>query len=366
MRRVNFKISGILIALALLLSAAAKFAYCQSLTVEQYSAALTRVQNDADSASNGTRSAGLAAINDIAPVVRCTVRSGSYELFFVDNRALLSQMNAAQAIKDQDDYTNRWDEIGDQVYTILQAISKDYKPVDSADAQRSAEAVLSGVDFSSQPLPPKSGWEKFGEWFENLLKKLHLRPISGGPTGTISPIVPEVILIVIIVLAVGAAIYFIAQLIISRQGSIGRLSSDSGIALTLEEKELVATHNYNRLRELAQAAAETGDYRSALRLMFLAVLVMLDFEGAIRLDRSKTNWEYIRALSNERELQKLLQPFAAEFDRIWYGQRPASQGQYENALTRYDDVRALLERRAADAAAAASQNSSRRPASAHK
>lgn len=84
----------------------------------------------------------------------------------------------------------------------------------------------------------------------------------------------------------------------------------------------------NHALDEAERAARAGDYRSALRLMYLAMLLRLDDLELIRFDRTGTNWEYLSRLREHPEIHRMLHPITAAFDRKWYGREPADESDY--------------------------------------
>jgi hypothetical protein len=71
------------------------------------------------------------------------------------------------------------------------------------------------------------------------------------------------------------------------------------------------------------------------------MLVALDSEGIVRLNRSQTNWEYVRALKAAQfnNLYDILLPVTREFDRIWYGLQSASRSDFEHIEQSYNAIR---------------------------
>ncbi len=331
------------------------------MTPTQYTDALARVQADcvaAEAAQGDALSAGRA-MSDLAPLLRVAVLessagSGRGELVFADNRSLAGLMQAAglaQATRDEsaaEARSDRWSSIAEDIGQVRGSLPGAQGAVSSGDARALADRVLAGSDFASEPLPPKSVWDRMGDAMTRWLNRLHfphVKPVS-APTTQLSPIVPEIILMIIGATAIGLIVYFSVVWLRERQARTQRQTraSQLDLAFTAEEKELVATHNFDRLRALAEEAAQGGDYRSGYRLMFLAILVYLDAEGAIRLDRAKTNWEYLRSLpSGSGGMREILRPVVREFDRIWYGEHPALQREFDLAAGAYASAQSTLE-----------------------
>jgi hypothetical protein len=102
------------------------------------------------------------------------------------------------------------------------------------------------------------------------------------------------------------------------------LEADSVQADALEEDAWLA---------LAQEKLSAGDYRLAVRAVFLACLSHLAERKLVRLRRSKSNRDYARELAmRAREAAPLRQAFGdgiAVFERTWYGDHPATASEVD-------------------------------------
>jgi hypothetical protein len=77
----------------------------------------------------------------------------------------------------------------------------------------------------------------------------------------------------------------------------------------------------------AALLARDGDYRAALRALYLATLVSLDRRGFIQFDPALTNWQYIRQMSPSTTRRDFAQ-FTRVFDYKWYGDEPTLESDY--------------------------------------
>lgn len=91
----------------------------------------------------------------------------------------------------------------------------------------------------------------------------------------------------------------------------------------------------------AQRYINAGDYRSAVRQLYLATLLMLDRRGRIKYDPTLTNREYLRQVSKDTRAATALQPIVETFDRTWYGFEPISSDEFETYRRRVEQVREL-------------------------
>jgi hypothetical protein len=89
----------------------------------------------------------------------------------------------------------------------------------------------------------------------------------------------------------------------------------------------------------AETLSLQGDYRNAIRYLYLSSLLVLDEQGLMRYDRSRTNREYLRSVSSKPELAKPLRDVIDVFDRVWYGFEGVDEQTYQSYVERVDDLR---------------------------
>ncbi|HKX30323.1 MAG TPA: DUF4129 domain-containing protein [Blastocatellia bacterium] len=87
----------------------------------------------------------------------------------------------------------------------------------------------------------------------------------------------------------------------------------------------------------ATELARQGDYRAAIRRVYLAVLIEMEHRGRLQLHRSKTNRDYLDDL---RSMPEIFPPFSAMtwvFEKAWYGQTRATEEEFNGVLSQYQD-----------------------------
>jgi hypothetical protein len=82
------------------------------------------------------------------------------------------------------------------------------------------------------------------------------------------------------------------------------------------------------LMGMAREAAASGDYRTALHWLMLALLRSLADRGLIALHQSKTNGDYVREVSDAMGAGQQVAQFAADFDRFTYGRTGCSRSDF--------------------------------------
>jgi hypothetical protein len=194
-------------------------------------------------------------------------------------------------------------------------------------------------------------WERFKKWFDGLFgseKKEKNSPAktSGGGAGLGTLRVFLYILIGVLVLAIIVVIVMLVRS--ARRHAAPALV---GRAITLAQPDLrdEETHAAQMPTDgwlaLAKEQMAKGEWRLALRALYLATLARHAADGLLTLAKHKTNLDY------ERELRRraVLQPDVAvefatcrlEFEAVWYGRTPASESVVRTRLEKLEGA-ALL------------------------
>lgn len=311
-------------------------------TPAKYDYALGRVQAslnrqaealDAEVISTG-QSPSLVAQQVLGPVH--SVGLPGQTPILVNTGPLVAAIAAAEAIKDPTTKSDTLESLSDQIGLLRQSLTTAPAKANPMDAAASARKVLAGEEFASDPPPPPSLADKISVWLDKLFKPRKQKP-SSPSSGSINPNVIQAILIVIAAGAFAILVWVLVQAVGRREARIRPLALDE------EEAVLVEARDSNSLLALAEQQAKIGDYRRAFRLVYLASLVTLDTDGVLRFDRSKTNWEYLRALraSGRSDVYAALTPLTREFDQVWYGFAPTNVSQYAWAVTQYEALKAV-------------------------
>ncbi len=317
-------------------------------TPAQYDQALSQVQSaiaaqvgalhSGGSLPTAQRPANVAA-RALAPIIN--VERPGHPAQPVNERLLLAALTAVDRPTPAPARLSQLQALNDQIVALrhdLQAPAPEHgSRVAGQSAVAAAHEVLSENLYESDPLPPPGLLDRFVNWLERILSRL-FRP-RHAPTAP-PPINPVFIKGLLIALLAGAFAVLVAVLV---QWLRRRLPRAQPLALDETEAALVEARDTDSLRALAEQKASQGDYRLALRFIYLALLVALDTDGVLRFDRSKTNWEYLRALraSGRADVYETMAPLTRDFDRIWYGFAATDSGDYARALAQYDALRAV-------------------------
>jgi hypothetical protein len=91
--------------------------------------------------------------------------------------------------------------------------------------------------------------------------------------------------------------------------------------------------------ERARVEAEKQEWRAAVHCLYWATIVMMEGRKLWRQNRARTPREYLLLLEPGSRMQDALRRLTQIFERIWYGLRPAVEGDYVRALALFDELR---------------------------
>jgi hypothetical protein len=111
------------------------------------------------------------------------------------------------------------------------------------------------------------------------------------------------------------------------------LKSDQVVATQLAEDEWL---------RLAQEKIDAGEYRLALRALFLATLAHLGERRMIGIAKSKSNGDYVRELAlrarDRLELRRSFDEQSRVFDRSWYGWHDVTSDMLEQFRSNHQHI----------------------------
>jgi hypothetical protein len=98
----------------------------------------------------------------------------------------------------------------------------------------------------------------------------------------------------------------------------------------LQSEEAMFRTSPSALRAEAMELAQKGEFRTAVRVLYLAVLLQWDERGKFLFDRALTNREVLERLRAGEDAVSVqqLSPLVERFDRFWYGAVPCSPEEY--------------------------------------
>jgi hypothetical protein len=285
--------------------------------VEQTTQSLETVDTD-DPAAVRAQLDGLAARWEDVD----SVRLPDGNIVAIDTEALVDAMQA-----DPPDVAA----LGQQFRALLDAHEDwaQYAPGVTAE-QATLDEILARPEFQwgseeTKPNPIQEFLDNLLRRFWDLLNRLIPGnvPIGGG--------VPNVVLFFVALLLAGI-------LAMALRGMLRDAVNEADLE-ELEEGGELLTADTALLR--AQETAQTGDYRLAVRYLYLSTLLQLEERGLLRYDRARTNREYLRSVAHRADLAAILRDVVDVFDRTWYGFQILDAETYHQYERRVGELRRL-------------------------
>ncbi|MBB2146584.1 hypothetical protein GM921_13865 [Pedobacter sp. LMG 31464] len=161
-------------------------------------------------------------------------------------------------------------------------------------------------DFIYDDVAPQSLslWDRFWRWIWRLINNI----FSGGITGSIIKYVLIAVVIAIVVFAVIKLIGLDYKFLTGKS---------KAVAIPFEES-LENIHEID-FDEQIDFALQNGNYRLAVRLLYLKTLKHLSDKQLINWQPEKTNQAYVLELENENYKQEF-NTLTNQFEYIWYGE----------------------------------------------
>jgi len=156
--------------------------------------------------------------------------------------------------------------------------------------------------YEKETIQRETWWDRFWDWFWNKYDD-----IMSTETGRIT------MRIIYWILGIAALAFFVLKVSKMNRLNLFSASPQSKTPYTIEEENIHAIS----FDEAIQNALQEGNYRLAIRLVYLQNLKMLTDKDLIEWQLNKTNKDYLREL-----IPSLQQPFkhiTDVFEYAWYG-----------------------------------------------
>lgn len=175
-------------------------------------------------------------------------------------------------------------------------------------------------------------WREFWEWLRKMFPASpDIEPSSSSGLST-----AQFVLQIIIFAAVAALVAFLIFKFLPffRRRIASRKLTDDGVRVILGERIDDDQSAFDLFSE-AERLAREGDLRSAIRKGYIAMLCDLADRKIVRLERSKTNRDYLRDVRRMEPLFENVRGLTSSFEVNWYGLRPAEAGDWEEFRSGY-------------------------------
>ncbi|MDH5676030.1 MAG: DUF4129 domain-containing protein [Myxococcales bacterium] len=197
-------------------------------------------------------------------------------------------------------------------------------------ARQQAEAILARDEFREFASNEN---QSLRLWLRRLLRWLEsYEPQDSERSQTRGAGMPRVSAWILMLLGLFALALILAY--VSRSTGLRRRAAGEGQVSDGQSERLLEPVVI--LDEAAQLAAR-GQYREALRALYVATLVTLDRRHLIDFDPTRTNWQYLRAMPPS-DTRQAFAAFTRAFDHKWYGREPATADDYQRCRVLADRI----------------------------
>ena len=154
-------------------------------------------------------------------------------------------------------------------------------------------------------------WNAFWAWLRSLMPKVNTPNMPSMPFLEFLPRLIWSVIILAVLAFLGLAIW---QFTFVR---LGRRVKTAGGLMEADEPDRTADEWLQKADELEWL----GEFRLAVRCLYVACLIRLDEANVARFRRGETNWEHLRRIENSprRPAGFDFRPPTQKFDLVWYG-----------------------------------------------
>jgi hypothetical protein len=201
------------------------------------------------------------------------------------------------------------------------------------------QEILARPEFNT----PMSLWDRFWQWLRNLLSRWLPDSEAGSGNGLLAWLVravPWVISVGIVAVITWLMTYWMQRLLRSfvKDARLDKAAAGNDLPRSAAEA-----------RQQARTAAQTGQYRDAVRRLYLAALLQLSELNLIHFERSLTNREVLTSVAADSPIRSHLEPVVDTFDQVWYGVQEPDQATFDAYEQEIDQLAAAATRAAAHA-----------------
>ncbi len=193
--------------------------------------------------------------------------------------------------------------------------------------------ILNAPEFqwpAEKPSALKIWWENLKRRLWEWLNRLLFGKTAAGSGRSLSSYL----------LTIGGGLFLLLVLFYVLRGL--RLSLVAEKTLGSESTKVHAPLTADAALHQAQTLSTGGDYRTAIRYLYLAALLTLDERGLLHYDRSLTNQEYARTLERIPPLAGIFKSIVNVFDRVWYGRQRVDATAYMDYVKHIEELKRMV------------------------
>ena len=201
--------------------------------------------------------------------------------------------------------------------SLLEATATDAAAADPDAARTSLDDVLNRPEFTGD-LPDPDDGNVVTRWIDQQLERVF------GWLGNDESSSSSWTRVLLTVLGVALVIGLIGLLIQAIRRARSPMDADAARIV------LPDNTSAQEARAEAERFAGVGDYRTALRWLYVATLLRWQEAGRLRVEDSATNHEVLAEVRarGDRTGVRVLSPLIDHFERVWYGDAPCDAQDY--------------------------------------
>ncbi len=185
-------------------------------------------------------------------------------------------------------------------------------------------------DYYEEKTHQSSWWDRFWSWVWHWLQNSK----QGEPAKHTSPYIGYIFWAVIGIIIVVAIIKF------ATNNGINIFSRRSMPVDLLSTGAIENIHEINFDDEIEKAKAD-GNYRLAVRLLYLRALKQLNDAGLIKWRIEKTNSAYLNELT-DAEQRRVFRAVTRQFEYVWYGEFAIDSASFQNIHNLFNNFKQML------------------------
>jgi hypothetical protein len=289
-------------------------AQTSTLTVSEYIAELDGLASTARQLAHPEDVRRL--LNDIPPTWRIQTPQQTFE---VRSEWLRQELNDWQKKPSR--------EIQDRVFARLQilraeAASFQDSPKDVSQKRVLLNGILAGREF--QDIHGPTWLDRFKQRVVELLIRLLGRVFQSSAIPTIG----NAVVYGLMALALLAVAYWMYRTIRNNAG----VEAIAPLSLSVSSK------GWKVWMKEARLAAEGGNWRDAIHLLYWCGISFLEAQELWRPDRARTPREYLRLLPSASEHRQTLGTLTRTFELVWYGTQEADENAFSETLAQLEKL----------------------------
>jgi hypothetical protein len=281
---------------------------------------------------------GIETIVALIPDSESVEIEGQAKPFTADNAWLHSMLAGYEAEVDPQRRVAKLNEIGGRLSALgdhlLRIEEASTAKSDSADPRAKIREILDRPDYRPRTETRLGGflrrtWQTISDFLGELFKafgRLLARLLSASADGSWFSSV-------LIIAALAAAFIGVVRMAMRMKPLKRRPKKRTVLGEEMEEGA-----DPHDLADAAMAAARSGDFRTAMRKLYLSLLYDLAGRRLIELEDNATNHEYLSRVSRFASLAPAMRYLTDRFDYFWYGMFPSTEEDFSAYLARYNEV----------------------------